>query len=262
MTPSLHVVQSAAHELAAPTQVQRLHEGASQFTLANSESASCKQKIVVCVYDVDYAVQSTEFDIVEQGEVPTLMSLPQMRNLRFQFDLHPDKAYLSSPVLGIKNMTLKVARSTHLILDLLDVCSYMWNVKFEKHKKVSFFTDYKHFEFGYNHKEEVFALDDEWVMNEPEMELIRLHKRERHQTFVPSSTLIPPEFLDSKRKTILEFKNGKKEVREDDWKASVKTKQFHCVTRHKLGEVGQFSRFFQVALRMAPQWSKEKRKAR
>ena len=176
---------------------------------------------------VDYAVQSTEFDIVEQGEVPTLMSLPQMRNLRFRFDLHPDKAYLSSPVLGIKNMTLKVVRSTHLILDLSDVCSYMWNVRFEKHKKVSFFTDHKHFEFGYNQKEEVFALDDEWVMNEPEMELIRLHKRERHQTFVPSSTPIPPEFLDLKRKTILEFKNGKKEVKEDDWKASVKTKQFH-----------------------------------
>ena len=196
------------------------------------------------MYDVDYAVQSTEFDIVEQGEVPTLMSLPQMRNLRFQFDLHPDKAYLSSPVLGIKNMTLKVARSTHLILDLLDVCSYMWNVNFEKRKKVSFFTDYKHFEFGYNQKEEVFALDD--VMNEPAMELIRPHKRERHQTFVPSSTPIPPEFLDSKRKTILEFKNGRKEVKEDDWKAS----SFTC---HKLGQVGQFSRFFQVALRIAPQ---------
>ena len=92
----------------------RLDRTTSQFTFANSESASCKQKIVVCMYDVDYAVQSTEFDIVEQGEVPTLMSLPQMRNLRFQFDLHPDKAYLSSPVLGIKNMTLRVARSTHL----------------------------------------------------------------------------------------------------------------------------------------------------
>ena len=203
----------------------RLDQTTSQF--ASSESASCKQKIVVCMYDVDYAVQSTEFDIVEQGEVPTLMSLPQMRNLWFQFDLHPDKAYLSSPVLGIKNLTLKVARSTHLILDLLDVCSYMWNVEVEKHKKVSFFTDYKHFEFGYNQKEEVFALDDEWIMNEPEMELIRLNKKERHQTSIPSSTRVPPEFLDSKRKTILEFKDGKKEVKEDDWKASVKTKQFH-----------------------------------
>ena len=75
----------------------RLDQTTSQFTFASSESASCKQKIVVCMYDVDYYVQSTEFDIVEQGEVPTLMSLPQMRNLRFQFDSHPDKAYLSSP---------------------------------------------------------------------------------------------------------------------------------------------------------------------
>ena len=64
-------------------------------------------------------------------------------------------------------------------------------------------------------------------MNEPEMELIRLHKRGRHQTFVPSSTPIPPEFLDSRRKTILEFKNGKKEVKEDDWKVGLKAKQFH-----------------------------------
>ena len=69
----------------------RLDETTSQFTFASSESASCRQKIMVCMYDVDYAVQSTEFDIVEQGEVPTLMSLPQMRNLRIQFDLHPDK---------------------------------------------------------------------------------------------------------------------------------------------------------------------------
>ena len=57
------------------------------------------------MYDVDYAVQSTEFDIVEQGEVPTLMSLPQMRNLRFQFVLHPDKAYLSSPEVLISSLT-------------------------------------------------------------------------------------------------------------------------------------------------------------
>ena len=65
-------------------------------------------------------------------------------------------------------------------------------------------------------------------MNEPEMELIRLHKRGRHQTFVPSSTPIPPEFLDSRRKTIMEFKNGKKEVKEDDWKGRFESKNsFH-----------------------------------
>eukprot|EP00439_Symbiodinium_sp_Y106_P026337 s8992_g3.t1 len=73
-------------------------ETTSQFTFANSESTKCKQKLIICMYDREYAVQSTEFDIVEQGHVPTLMSLPQMRNLRFQFELHPDKALISSPV--------------------------------------------------------------------------------------------------------------------------------------------------------------------
>ena len=172
----------------------RLDQTTSQFTFANSESASCRQKIVVCMYDRDYAIQSTEFDIVEQGEVPILMSLPRMRNLRFHFDLHPDKAYLSSPVLGIKNMVLKVARSTHLILDLLDVCHHMWNVKFEQHKKVSFFTNGIHFEYGNIAKsEEALAVNDEWILDEEEMEseLIRLHKRGRHETYLPTASPIP-----------------------------------------------------------------------
>ena len=44
-------------------------ETTSQFTFANSESTKCQQKLVICMYDREYAVQSTEFDIVEQGHV-------------------------------------------------------------------------------------------------------------------------------------------------------------------------------------------------
>ena len=109
-----------------------------------------------------------------------------MRDLRCRFDLHPDKAYLGSPVLGIKNMVSKVARSTHLILDLLDMCHHMWNVKFEKHKKVSFFTIGIHFEYGNIAKsEEALVVFDEWVLDDEKMELIRLHKRDRHETYLP-----------------------------------------------------------------------------
>ena len=107
-------------------------ETTSQFTFANSESTKCNQKLVVCMYDREYVVQSTEFDIVEQGHVPILMSLPQMRNLRFQFELHPDKALLSSPVLGIWDVKLKVAPSSHLVLDLIDLSRFLWNVRLEK----------------------------------------------------------------------------------------------------------------------------------
>ncbi|CAE7531571.1 unnamed protein product [Symbiodinium sp. CCMP2456] len=126
-------------------------ETTSQFTFANSESTKCNQKLVVCMLDREYAVQSTEFDIVEQGHVPILMSLPQMRNLS----------------------------------------RMMWNVRFDKHKKSSFLTYFSHYEYGFHQKntgsssqEEapenlVLVADDEWVINEADMELIRIHKRVR-----------------------------------------------------------------------------------
>ena len=212
-------------------------ESQSKFTFANSESTSCKQKLVICMYDREYAVQSTEFDIVEQGHVPTLMSLPQMRNLRFQFDLQPDKAFLSSSVLGIENMQLKVAPSSHLVLDLIDLSEYMWHVRFGKFKKSSFLTYYMHYEYGFHQKlsggssfEEVpeepeglvFATDDEWVVDENKMELIRVHKKMRQFKYAPKEgqTPIPLEFLDVKRTTTMEFSKEKIVTQEDDWRST------------------------------------------
>ena len=212
-------------------------ESQSKFTFANSESTSCKQKLVICMYDREYAVQSTEFDIVEQGHVPTLMSLPQMRNLRFQFDLQPDKAFLSSSVLGIENMQLKVAPSSHLVLDLIDLSEYMWHVRFGKFKKSSFLTYYMHYEYGFHQKlsggssfEEVpeepeglvFATDDEWVVDENKMELIRVHKKMRQVKYAPKEgqTPIPLEFLDVKRTTTMEFSKEKIVTQEDDWRST------------------------------------------
>ena len=196
-----------------------------------SRPTKCNQKLVVCMYDKEYVFQSTEFDIVEQGHVPILMSLPQMRNLRFQFELHPYKALLSSPVLGIWDVKLKVAPSSHLVLDLLDLSRLMWNVRFDKHKKSSFLTYFTHYEYGFHQKtpgssslEEVpkeFALatDVEWVIDEANMELIRVHKQMRKAMYEPKDGLtpIPLEFLDTKRKTIMDFPKGKSVVKEDDW---------------------------------------------
>ena len=209
-------------------------ETTSQFTFANSESTKCKQKLVICMCDREYAVQSTEFGIVEQGHVPILMSLPQMRNLRFQFELHPDKALISSPVLGIWDVKLKVAPSSHLVLDLLDLSRLMWNVRFDKHKKSSFLTYFSHYEYGFHQKtlgssspeEEpkvfAFAMDDEWVIDEASMELIRLHKKTRRTRYEPKERAvpIPVEYLDNKRKTIIEFSKGKNVTHEDDWRSS------------------------------------------
>ena len=149
-----------------------------QFTFANSESTKCNQKLVVCMYDREYVVQSTEFDIVEQGHVPILMSLPQMRNLRFQLELHPDKALLSSPVLGIWD----VKYLTLLILAVF--CGTFVSRSFLTYFRTHYEYEFHQKTLGSSSQEEVpkeFALatDDEWVLDEANMELIRVHKQMR-----------------------------------------------------------------------------------
>ena len=93
----------------------------SRFFFANSQQSKCTEKLVIFMYDNGWNTHFTDFDIVEEGDVPLLMSLPQMRNLGFQFDLTPEKAYLSCARIGMRKMVLKTAMSTHLILDLQDV---------------------------------------------------------------------------------------------------------------------------------------------
>ena len=84
------------------------------------------------MYDHGWNTQFTEFDIVKEGDVPLLMSLPQMRNPGFQFELTPEKAYLSCARIGMRKKVLKTAICTHLILALQDAAWYMSQVHFNK----------------------------------------------------------------------------------------------------------------------------------
>jgi len=68
----------------------------SRFFFANSQQSKCTEKLVIFMYDNGWNTQFTEFDIVDEGDVPLLMSLPQMRNLGFQFELTP--GLLTCPV--------------------------------------------------------------------------------------------------------------------------------------------------------------------
>ena len=103
---------------------------------------------MIFMYDNGWSIQFTEFDSVEEGDVPLLMSLPQMRNLGFQFELTPEKAYLSCAQIGMRKIVLKTASSTHLILDLQDVAGYMSQVHFKTPQVKSFFPQHDHFEYS------------------------------------------------------------------------------------------------------------------
>ena len=88
----------------------------TNFTFANGETAHATQ---AC--RVRFPTEPptwTDFDIVEQGHVPILMSLGQMKNLWFTLELTPETTYLTCPAFGCERTPLRVAFTNHLVLDL------------------------------------------------------------------------------------------------------------------------------------------------
>ena len=158
----------------------------SGFFFANSQQSKCTDKLVIFMYDNGWNTQFTEFDIVEEGDVPLLMSLPQMRNLGFQFELTPEKAYLSCAGIGMRKMVLKTAISPHRILDLQDVAWYMSQVHFKTPQVKSFFSQHDHFQYSQiavkqdvQEEEEALVSGDYWQVDGLRRELIRHHKDKR-----------------------------------------------------------------------------------
>ena len=160
----------------------------SRFFFAKSQQSKCTEKLVIFMYDNGWNTQFTEFDIVEEGDVPLLMSLPQMRNLGFQFELTPEKAYLSCARIGTRKMVLKTAISTHLILDLQDVAWYMSQVHFKTPQVKRFFSQHDHFEYSQIavkqdvQEEEALVTGDYWQVDPLRRELIRHHKDKRKKS--------------------------------------------------------------------------------
>ena len=187
---------------------------------------------MIFMYDHGWNTQFTDFDIVEEGDVPLLMSLPQMRNLGFQFELTPEKASLSCARIGMRKMVLKTAISTHLILDLQDVAWYMSQVHFKTPQVKSFFSQHDHFEYSQIavkqdvHEEEALVTGDYWQVDPLRRELIRHHKDKRknlHEMNRSDETPIPKDQLLDERETHQEFQKSKKKVlHKDNWRTDRK----------------------------------------
>ena len=126
----------------------KIEPTSSRFFFANSQQTKCTEKLVIHMYDKSWSVHTTEFDIVEEGNVPLLMSLPQMRNLGFQFELSPQKSFLNCTRLGIWKHQLRMAKSTHLVMDFQDIAWYMSAVYFKTPEVTSFFSQHEHFEYS------------------------------------------------------------------------------------------------------------------
>ncbi len=73
----------------------KIGESSSRCFFANFQQTKCTEKLVIRMYDKAWNVHTTEFDIVEEGNAPLLMSLSQMRHLGFQFELSSQKSCLT-----------------------------------------------------------------------------------------------------------------------------------------------------------------------
>ena len=207
----------------------------SGFFFANSQQSKCTDKLVIFMYDNGWNTQFTEFDIVEEGDVPLLMSLPQMRNLGFQFELTPEKAYLSCAGIGMRKMVLKTAISPHLILDLQDVAWYMSQVHFKTLQVKSFFSQHDHFQYSQiavkqdvQEEEEALVSGDYWQVDGLRRELIRHHKDKRmnlDEMNRSETTPIPKDQLldERERETHMVFQKSRKKVlHKDNWRSEKK----------------------------------------
>ena len=81
---------------------------------------------------------------------------------------------MSSPIQGIQKMELRVAPSSHLVLDLIDLSEYMWHVRFGKFKKSSFLTYFSHYEYGFHQKTTGrSSFEEEFNLRSPRISALR-----------------------------------------------------------------------------------------
>ena len=174
------------------------------------------------MYDNAWNTQFTEFNIVEEGGVPLLMPLPQMRNLGFQFELTP----FVLCTYWHEKMVLKTGISTHLILDLQDVAWYVSQVHFKTPQVKSSFSQHDHFEYSQiavkqdvQEEEEALVSGDYWQVDGLRRVLIRHHKDKRmnlHEMNRSETTPILKDQLLDERETHMEFQKRKKKVLHKD----------------------------------------------
>ena len=146
------------------------------------------------------------------SQVPSLMSLPQLRNLGFQFEPTPEKAFLSCARIGMRKMVLKTAISTHLIIDLQDVAWHVSQVHFKTPHVKSFFSQHDHFEYSQiavkqdvQGEGDALVSGDYWQVEALRRELIRHHKDKRmnlHEMNRSETTPIPKDQLLDERERL------------------------------------------------------------
>ena len=94
----------------------------SRFACANSETTSVHQALNSCSQR-SLRCSPTVVDNVEQGSVPILLSLQQMKNLQMQLDMRPDRVLITREALVFHHVQANKASSSHIVIDLVAILS-------------------------------------------------------------------------------------------------------------------------------------------
>ena len=88
----------------------------TNFAFANSQTA--KVTTTCIIWFPTSPPSSTQVDVLEEGTVPILFSLPQMMNLRMTIRMEPGCAYVTCLPFRLHDTPLEVSTTGHLVLDL------------------------------------------------------------------------------------------------------------------------------------------------
>ena len=113
----------------------------SRFSFANGEQSNVREKLVIYFQNrpgTHCGWISTAIDILDQGDVPILFSVEQLRNLRMSIEHTPVGDYLTCPLFGLKRFSLPVSTSNHNVLDIMMFASSVRKPNHSFHSYQSF----------------------------------------------------------------------------------------------------------------------------
>ena len=93
----------------------------THFSFAKPQASKCFERLVIH-FQTDPPCK-TEVDILEEGTVPILISMQQMRNLYMGFQHTPECDYLACAAFNLKDYPTPISISNHLLLDLCNLKS-------------------------------------------------------------------------------------------------------------------------------------------
>ena len=89
----------------------------TKFSFASSQSALITERVTLW-FDTQPPANTT-IEVLDEGSVPILFSIQQMRNLRMTLEHTPTADYATCEAFGVNRTVLPVSTNNHLVLDFL-----------------------------------------------------------------------------------------------------------------------------------------------